>query len=107
MTSRGVSRESGSEQVFAGEISGLISAGAFVAFARPQELGSDVVAPPFEGMLPVRLLSAPAPAGARSQAGGRRGRERTGATLRLGDPIEVRVARVDAIRGRVDLIPAG
>ena len=32
--------------------------------------------------------------------------ERTGATLRLGDPIEVRVARVDAIRGRVDLTPA-
>jgi hypothetical protein len=33
--------------------------------------------------------------------------ERTGATLRLGDPIEVRVARVEAIRGRVDLTPAG
>ena len=32
--------------------------------------------------------------------------ERTGATLRLGDPIEVRVERVDAIRGRVDLVPA-
>jgi ribonuclease R len=32
--------------------------------------------------------------------------ERTGATLRLGDPIAVRVARVDAARGRVDLIPA-
>jgi hypothetical protein len=33
--------------------------------------------------------------------------ERTGATLRLGDPIDVRVARVEAVRGRVDLIPAG
>jgi ribonuclease R len=32
--------------------------------------------------------------------------ERTGATLRLGDPIAVRVARVDAARGRVDLVPA-
>ena len=126
--------ESGTEQVFAGEISGLISAGAFVAFARPHELDSDVVAPPFEGMLPVRLLDAPAPAGAHSRGGGRRGRadgvpragnggrrewwelneqgtilrgERTGATLQLGDPIEVRVARVDSVRGRVDLTPAG
>ncbi len=33
--------------------------------------------------------------------------ERSGATLRLGDPIEVRVTRVDTVRGRVDLIPAG
>ena len=31
--------------------------------------------------------------------------ERSGATLRLGDPIEVRVARVDTVRGRVDLVP--
>ena len=30
----------------------------------------------------------------------------TGATLRLGDPIEVRVARVDAARGRVEVVPA-
>jgi ribonuclease R len=126
--------EGGSEQLFAGEISGLISAGAFVAFACARELDAEVVAPPFEGMLPVRLLSAPAPAGARARGGGRPGRpeparrggadgrrewwelneqstilrgERTGATLRLGDPIEVRVARVDSIRGRVDLTPAG
>jgi ribonuclease R len=33
--------------------------------------------------------------------------ERTGAALRLGDPVEVRVARVDTIRGRVDLLPSG
>jgi len=32
--------------------------------------------------------------------------ERTGATLRLGDPTRVRVQRVDPIRGRVDLAPA-
>jgi ribonuclease R len=126
--------EGGSEQIFAGEISGLISAGAFVAFARAQELEADVLAPPFEGMLPVRLLSAPAPAGAPARVGRPRSRpevarrgggdgrrewwelneqgtilrgERTGATLRLGDSIEVRVARVDSIRGRVDLTPAG
>ena len=33
--------------------------------------------------------------------------ERTGATLRLGDQVQVRVARVDTVRGRVDLTPAG
>ena len=33
--------------------------------------------------------------------------ERTGAALRLGDVVKVRVARVDAVRGRVDLLPAG
>jgi ribonuclease R len=88
--------EGGWEQTFRGEVVGLISAGAFVAFAV------------YEGMLPVRRMSGP------------EGREwweineqntilrgdRTGATLRLGDPIEVRVARVDTIRGRVDLVPA-
>jgi ribonuclease R len=31
--------------------------------------------------------------------------ERSGATLRLGDPIDVRVVRVDAPAGRVDLAP--
>jgi ribonuclease R len=136
--------ESGTEQVFAGEITGLISAGAFVAFDLPvaDESARAGAAPPYEGMLPVRLLRAPAPAGGRraktgpTAKGGRRGGtdkagqrvgdgdgarewwelneqgtilygERTGATLRLGDPIEVRVARVDCVRGRVDLTPAG
>jgi exoribonuclease R len=33
--------------------------------------------------------------------------ERSGATLRLGDPIQVRVVRVDACAGRVDLASAG
>ena len=32
--------------------------------------------------------------------------ERVGSTLRLGDPIDVRVACVDPVRGRVDLLPA-
>jgi ribonuclease R len=31
---------------------------------------------------------------------------RSGRTLRLGDPIRVRVGRIDAPRGRVDLYPA-
>jgi exoribonuclease R len=33
--------------------------------------------------------------------------ERSGATLRLADGVQVRVARVDTVRGRVDLLPAG
>jgi ribonuclease R len=31
---------------------------------------------------------------------------RSGKALRLGDPVSVRVARVDPPRGRVDLLPA-
>jgi ribonuclease R len=94
--------EGGWEQTFVGEITGLISAGAFVAFGAGTE-------PTYEGMLPVRRM--------RSEDGRDwwelnehetilRG-ERSGATLRLGDPIDVRVARVDTVRGRVDLVPAG
>jgi ribonuclease R len=88
--------EGGWEQTFRGEVVGLISAGAFVAF--------DV----YEGMLPVRRMSGPEGREwweINEQSTILRG-ERTGETLRLGDPIEVRVARVDTIRGRVDLVPA-
>ncbi len=92
--------EDGWEQTFVGEVTGLISAGAFVAFGSGTE-------PTYEGMLPVRRM--------RSGEGRDwwelnehetilRG-ERSGATLRLGDPIEVTVARVDTVRGRVDLAP--
>ena len=136
--------DGGPEMRFDGEITGLISAGAFIAFAASDADGARPAAPapPFEGMLPVRLIPAPVPAAARAapstrgRAGpGRRGRpetprrgtgegpgarewwelneqgtilqgERTGASLRLGDPVAVRVARVDSIRGRVDLTPA-
>jgi len=128
--------EQGHDQLFAGEITGLISAGAFIAFgldaqaqmgasaAKAQE--GEPAGASFEGMLPVRMLRAPervGPRGASSPRGGGErdgGREwwelneqgtilkgeRTGAALRLGDPVEVRVARVDTIRGRVDLVPA-
>jgi ribonuclease R len=117
--------EQGHDQPFAGEITGLISAGAFIAFgldadARMAARGAGEGAgrldgASFEGMLPVRVLRAPNHDGGRD--GGRewwelneegtilKG-ERTGAALRLGDQLEVRVARVDAIRGRVDLVPA-
>jgi ribonuclease R len=127
--------ETGVEQVFTGEITGLISAGAFIAFGSFAGEGEAEREdePSFEGMLPVRLLKAPVSAagaggGSRQRRGGGRRNgereetrewwelneegtilrgERTGATLRLGDPIEVRVTRVDTVRGRVDLVPAG
>jgi ribonuclease R len=114
--------EGGWEQTFAGEVTGLISAGAFVAFGGAGAGGAGAAeatgslgvtddgaqGPLYEGMLPVR----------RMRSG--EGRdwwelnehetilhgERSGATIRLGDPIEVRVARVDTARGRVDLAPA-
>jgi ribonuclease R len=140
-----VLRRDGPGRVFEGEITGLIGAGAFIAFAAPEDLDVDAPqAPPFEGMLPVRLLRVPRPRAAASGAaqgsestrrresaargsgrgGAREGAperewwelneegtilrgERTGAALRLGDRLRVNVARIDAIRGRVDLEQAG
>jgi ribonuclease R len=79
---------------FEGEISGVVRAGAFVAFAG--ELG-DV----YEGFVPVRTM-----AGERFELNETEtalvGRE-SRAALRLGDPISVRVSGVEAPRGRVDL----
>ncbi len=156
----------GWEQTFAGEVVGVIGAGAFVAFGPAEGPGSGYR---YEGMLPVRRLAA-----AMAQRGGERGEdlrdrppargggaglgaarsgqpgarppqakrldhgrqggrsagatragdgarpparewwelneqgtilrgERSGMTLRLGDPLTVRVGRVDTRRGRVDL----
>jgi ribonuclease R len=125
--------DGGWERTFVGEVTGLISAGAFVAFggrgasdglARtgglPSSSGSAALAedrapgPLYEGMLPVRRLRPDSPNERRSVSdwwelndlGTILRGERTGATLRLGDPIIVRVERVDAVRGRVDLSPA-
>ncbi len=84
----------GWEQVFTGEITGLIGGGLFVQFAGVHE-----------GFLPSRRL----------------GTERlevsddetalvgptSGRRYRLGDAVEVRVERIEKLRGRVDLAPAG
>jgi ribonuclease R len=103
------------ERVWEGEVVGLIDAGAFVAFGDG-----------YEGMLAVRPLRgarparSPAPSGGRTARGaGRQGEwwelneeatilqgSRAGATIRLGDPIGVRVRSIEAARGRVDLDPA-
>ena len=55
--------EDGPGRVFTGEITGLIGAGAFIAFAAGSDLDGAGAAPPFEGLLPVRLLRAPRPRG--------------------------------------------
>jgi len=85
--------EEGREQTFEGEVVGVIGSGAFVRFG----------AEGFEGFLPVRRmrddwweLNEPATA----LVGERSGRE-----LRLGSSLEVAVDRVEAPRGRVDLVP--
>ncbi|HUB74058.1 MAG TPA: RNB domain-containing ribonuclease [Solirubrobacteraceae bacterium] len=94
------------QQRFAGEVTGLISAGAFVSFS-----GAGAPAAQFEGMLPVRRLRAGDGDGERdwwelNEHGTILHGERTGSTLRLGDPVCVLVEGVDSIRGRVDLTPA-
>jgi ribonuclease R len=84
--------ETGWDRVYEGEVTGVIGAGAFIAFDG------------YEGMLPVRRLIGDwwelneletMLIGAGS-----------GDRLRLGDPVTVRVERVDSPRGRVDLVPA-
>ena len=83
------------EVAFDGEVVGLIGAGAFVAFGERLQ---------FEGLLPVRRLGGDwweLNEQATMLVGTRRG-----GTIRLGDPVQVRVDRVDAPRGRVDLLPA-
>jgi ribonuclease R len=91
--------EAGPKATFDGEVTGLIDAGAFVAFGG--SLGDT-----YEGFLPARRMG---------------GRERydldetetaivgrkTGRRVRLGDPVKVRVDGVEAARGRVDLVPVG
>jgi ribonuclease R len=84
--------EQGWETTFEGEIVGVIGSGLFVRF-------DDV----FEGFLPARRL--PGDYFEASPLGtaliGRRG----GGTLRLGDPIEVQVERIERNTGRVEVSP--
>ncbi len=86
--------DAGHEAVFEGEVTGLHSSGAFVAF------GPDRM---FEGMLPVRRLIGDW--WELNELGTMLHGTRTGRTIRLGDPIQVRVGTIDAPRGRVDLHP--
>lgn len=90
--------ERGLDAVFEGEVSGVIRSAAFVSFGG--ELG-DV----YEGMLPARRLPGERYELDRAEVAlvGRG----SGARVSLGDPISVRVAGVDAPRGRAELVPAG
>jgi ribonuclease R len=88
--------ERGLDAVFEGEISGVIKAAAFVSFRG--ELG-DV----YEGMLPARRLPGERYDLDRAEVA-LVGKE-SGARVSLGDPISVRVAGVDAPRGRAQVEP--
>jgi ribonuclease R len=91
--------ERGPDTRFEGEVSGLVGAGAFVRFG-------GALADVYEGFLPARRI------------GGRERYEldptetmlvgaRGGGAIRIGDPVSVTVDRVEAPRGRVDLLPSG
>ncbi|HEX6586030.1 MAG TPA: RNB domain-containing ribonuclease [Solirubrobacterales bacterium] len=90
--------ERGPGSRFEGEVSGVVGAGAFIRFG-------GTLADVYEGFLPARRI------------GGRERYEldatetmlvgaRGGGRVRMGDPATVIVDRVDAPRGRVDLLPA-
>ena len=83
------------DAVFEGEVVGVIGSGAFVAFGSNQA---------FEGMLPVRRMRGDW--WELNEQGTMLVGAHSGRTIRLGDPIQVRVGQIDAPRGRVDLLPA-
>ena len=85
----------GGDALFDGEIVSVIGAGAFVAF------GPDLA---YEGMLPVRRMRGDW--WELNEEGTMLVGTRNGGALRLGDPVRVRVDKIDAPRGRVDLVPA-
>jgi ribonuclease R len=85
--------EHGWDRTFDGEVIGVIGAGAFVAFGDG-----------YQGMLPVRKLRGDWWE-LNEEGTLLRGAE-SGRAIRLGDSVSVRVDRVDAARGRVDLLPA-
>ena len=82
----------GWQSEWAGEVIGVIGAGAFVAFGEGHE-----------GMLPVRRLRGDW--WELDELETRLVGAQSGKAIRLGDPVVVQVERVDAPRGRVDLSP--
>jgi ribonuclease R len=82
------------DEAFEGEVVGLAGAGAFIAFGPRGE---------FEGLLPVRMLRGDW--WELNDQGTMLVGTRSGSTIRLGDPLRVRVGGIDAPRGRVDLLP--
>jgi ribonuclease R len=86
--------ETGWDETFEGEVVGLVGGGAFVRFGDEG----------FEGFLPARTMRGEW--WELNEQGTALVGERTGKTVRLGDPVDVAVRRVEAPRGRVDLVPA-
>jgi ribonuclease R len=84
--------EQGWEQDFEGEVTGVIGAGAFVAFGDG-----------YEGMLPVRKLRGEW--WELNEEGTILHGTRSGGAIRIGDRVRVQVERVETARGRVDLLP--
>ncbi len=82
----------GWQSEWAGEVIGVIGAGAFVAFGEGHE-----------GLLPVRRLRGDW--WELDELETRLVGAQSGKAIRLGDPVVVQVERVDAPRGRVDLSP--
>ncbi len=85
--------DEGWEQVFAGEIVGLVGGGLFIRFGAV-----------FEGFLSSRRLG-----GERFEVSEHETAlvgEATGVRYRLGDAVDVKVERVDRLTGKVDLAPA-
>jgi ribonuclease R len=90
--------ESGWDAEHEGEVSGLISGGAFVSFAPVAGAAA------CEGFLPARMLR-----GEwfdLNEEGTALVGRRSGTRVRLGDPMQVKVRAVDPPRGRIDLVPA-
>lgn len=85
--------ECGHEADWEGEVVGVIGAGCFVRFGDEG----------FEGMLPARKLRGEW--WSLNEEGTALVGEESGRKLRMGDPVTVEVAKVDAPRGRVDLLP--
>ena len=89
--------DAGPSAPFEGEVVGLVGAGAFIRFAGK-------LATVYEGFLPARTIGGrerfeldPTETALVGQRDGRR--------VRLGDPVTVTVDKVEAPRGRVDLLP--
>jgi ribonuclease R len=101
--------ENGFDTVFDGEVIGVIGAGAFVAFgsrvpeapAGAPEAGPSSVS--YQGLLPVRKLRGDW--WELNEEGTLLRGSESGKAIRLGDPVQVRVERVETARGRVDLVP--
>lgn len=91
--------EHGWDQRFEGEITGVANGGAFIRFG-----GDTLDDEAFEGMLPARLLTGDW--WELDETGTILVGTKTGKTLRIGDPVSVRVDRVEPERGRVTLLLA-